>query len=73
MDVKRLRLSAVDDPAFVTAVQAAAAEAVSAPELELLLRSRGWPVEVVELAEPETVGQPALDVRRLGTAISSRS
>jgi hypothetical protein len=50
MNVERLLLSAIDDPAFLTAVEAAAAEADSAPELEQLLCSRGWPVEVVEPA-----------------------
>jgi hypothetical protein len=73
MDVKRLRLSAIDDPAFVTAVEAAAAEADSAPELEQLLRSRGWPVEVVESADTASVGQPAMDVRRLDAAATSHS
>jgi hypothetical protein len=73
MDIKRLRLSATDDPAFVTAVQAAAAEADSGPELERLLHSRGWPVEVVDLSEPGAVDEPVIDVRRLDTAVRSRS
>jgi hypothetical protein len=73
MDVKGLRISSLDDPAFVTAVQAAAAEAESGPELERLLRSRGWPVEVVELSEPGAIDEPAVDVRRLDTGVSSRS
>jgi hypothetical protein len=73
MDVKRLRISTIDDLAFVTAVQAAAAEADSGPELERLLRSRGWPVEVVELSAPGAVGDPAVDVRRLDTAGASPS
>ena len=73
MDVKRLRLSAIDDPAFVTAVQAAAAEAGSGPELEQLLRARCWPVQVVELAAPASVGGPAVNVRRLDPAAGSHS
>lgn len=73
MDIKRLRLSAIDDPAFVTAVEAAAAETDSAPELEHLLRSRGWPVEVVETVDPASVGQPAVDIRRLDSAAVSHS
>jgi hypothetical protein len=72
MDVKRLRISTIDDLALVTAVQAAASEAGSGPELERLLRSR-LPVEVVELSAPGAVGDPAVDVRRLDTAGASRS
>lgn len=73
MDIKRLRLSAIDDPAFVTTVEAAAPETDSAPELEHLLRSRRWPVEVVETVDPAPVGQPAVDVRRLDAAAASHS
>jgi hypothetical protein len=65
MDVRRLRLSAIEDPALITAIEAAAAEAASAPELERLLRSRGWAVAVVEGGEPSSAGQPVLDIRPL--------
>jgi hypothetical protein len=65
MDVRRLRLSAIDDPALITAIQAAAAEAASAPELERLLRSRSWAVEVTEGDELSSTGQPGLDIRLL--------
>jgi len=65
MDVGRLRLSAIDDAALITAIQAAAAEAASAPELEELLRSRGWAVAVVERDELSSAGPPVLDIRPL--------
>lgn len=71
MDLKRLRLQAIDDPAFMTAVQAAAAQADSVAELERLLNARGWPVDVVELGDPGAVDEPALDVRRLDVAAST--
>jgi hypothetical protein len=65
MDVRRLRHSTIDDPALITAIQAAAAEAASAPELEELLRSRGWAVAIVERDELWSAGQPVLDIRPL--------
>ncbi len=58
------RLPPEDDPALVTAAQAAAAEAGSASEFEALLRSRGWPVEVAEHDELTVVGDPALMTRK---------
>ncbi len=67
------RLPPEDDPALVTAAQAAAAEADSASEFEALLRSRGWPVEVAEHDELTVVGEPVLLVRRRGRSVAARA
>jgi hypothetical protein len=72
MDVRRLRHSAIDDPALITAIEAAAAEAASAPELERLLRSRGWAVDVIERGEPSSAGQSVLDIRPLDPVATRR-
>ena len=67
MDVRRLRLSPPDDLALATAASAAVVEAGSAAELEAMLRSRGWPIDVVEEDERKLAGEPMLHVRRLDT------
>lgn len=72
MDIRRLRFPPDEDPAVVTAVQAAAVEVGSASELEELLRFRGWGVEIVEQDGLAALGQPVLDVRRLDT-VSTRN
>jgi hypothetical protein len=73
MDLKRLRLRSIDDPALITAIQAAVAKADSPAQLEALLSSRGWAVGVIELDERTSVGQTVLEVRRLDPASSTKA